>query len=276
MKTFLRWLIAGAALLASTAFADVTLPNTGNGELVLFVRNVTTGATYGRGLGITLNQLLRSDQIAADGSYTRGKGVATNIVLTDIAADTNLSTFLNTTDTFQWTLMGGAVPSPATDVSLGAQRFVTASQLGVPQFPNSTNSNLSNYRNVNATMNTLNNSIAGTTPGDGGSAVGSAQWWAPTLNPNPQTWYGIAGMQTTNPLGTTSAANFYLVASSGNGNTNPVLLYSLGTVTLSSNGTLHFTPADVAAVPVPAAVWLLGSGLVGLAGIGRRRLAVTA
>lgn len=42
---------------------------------------------------------------------------------------------------------------------------------------------------------------------------------------------------------------------------------------LQSNGTLtyHTAEAAAAAVPLPAAVWLFGSGLMGLVGIGRRR-----
>ncbi len=45
---------------------------------------------------------------------------------------------------------------------------------------------------------------------------------------------------------------------------------------LSSSGDLTYNvpTAGVAPVPLPAAVWLLGSGLLGLAGIGRRRSAV--
>lgn len=45
-----------------------------------------------------------------------------------------------------------------------------------------------------------------------------------------------------------------------------------GKFTLASNGTLTFNaPQAPAAVPVPAAAWLFGSGLLGLVGIGRRR-----
>lgn len=42
--------------------------------------------------------------------------------------------------------------------------------------------------------------------------------------------------------------------------------------TLASNGTLTYGPA----VPLPAAAWLLGSGLLGLVGVGRRRAAKAA
>jgi hypothetical protein len=45
---------------------------------------------------------------------------------------------------------------------------------------------------------------------------------------------------------------------------------------LSTSGDLTYTIAGVSAVPLPAAVWLLGSGLLGLAGIGRRKKAAAA
>jgi hypothetical protein len=46
-------------------------------------------------------------------------------------------------------------------------------------------------------------------------------------------------------------------------------VYTGGLVTLTSTGTLE---AAGAPVPLPAAIWLFGSGLLGLAGIGRRRI----
>jgi hypothetical protein len=63
---------------------------------------------------------------------------------------------------------------------------------------------------------------------------------------------------------------------------------SVGTVSLASGGQINtlqliagsytyerdfqFTPATTPTVPVPAAAWLFGSGLLGLAGAARRRL----
>ena len=42
----------------------------------------------------------------------------------------------------------------------------------------------------------------------------------------------------------------------------------LGNVTLTAAGLVFSTTAPV---PLPAAIWLLGSGLLGLFGIGRRK-----
>lgn len=50
----------------------------------------------------------------------------------------------------------------------------------------------------------------------------------------------------------------------------PVLTEELGTFRLAANGTLTFTSA-VTPIPVPAAAWLMGSGLLALAGAARRR-----
>lgn len=49
----------------------------------------------------------------------------------------------------------------------------------------------------------------------------------------------------------------------------PISIADIGTFQLFDNGDLKFTAA--AAIPVPAAVWLFGSAIVGLGGIARRK-----
>jgi hypothetical protein len=69
----------------------------------------------------------------------------------------------------------------------------------------------------------------------------------------------------------TTAYNLYGFSSNG-GASGAGLIYQLGTATF--NGTLlSFTgnTASNTTVPLPAAAWLFGSGLLGLLGIGRRR-----
>ena len=46
-----------------------------------------------------------------------------------------------------------------------------------------------------------------------------------------------------------------------------------GGSTVSNNQQFYINTLDVTAVPVPAAAWLFGSGLIGLVGIARRRVA---
>jgi hypothetical protein len=73
-----------------------------------------------------------------------------------------------------------------------------------------------------------------------------------------------------------TAVDFYDITTSGH--TDAKTPYSnasgVGYWYLSSTGDLTYNiPTVQSAVPLPAAVWLLGSGLLGMAGIGRRKLA---
>jgi hypothetical protein len=81
--------------------------------------------------------------------------------------------------------------------------------------------------------------------------------------------YGQGPNQAGVGLGTDST----LYGVTGNNNPSKMLDYSLGTnLEVSANGTLTVGNPPPP-VPLPAAVWLFGSGLLGLLGVGRRRAA---
>lgn len=62
------------------------------------------------------------------------------------------------------------------------------------------------------------------------------------------------------------------VAPAGTAIAQILLIHQLvGADTVPGGGTLRWDDASLTAVPVPAAVWLFGSGLLGLVGVARRR-----
>ena len=109
MKTIAKLGLVGLALAASSAHADVFLPNTGNGELTLFVRNDVTGAVYARGLQIRLDSVLTQAQINAGYTGDTSLGIVQqiNYSLGSVGPDANLAGFLATAGTFTWTIMAG-------------------------------------------------------------------------------------------------------------------------------------------------------------------------
>jgi hypothetical protein len=181
------------------------------------------------------------------------------------AADGNLTTLLTdaqaTGATLQWVVMGGGGHA-AGDLSFVS----TVNNLPTLQNRNGVNLGewLTGFENTAALVNTktgTNASVLATSPG-------GASGWDPTvLTSNASNWYSNGPTNAITGLG---SATLYQVTAPSNISTNPVGITNIGTVTLSANGLSFSAPA---AVPLPAAVWLLGSGLLGLVGVGRRKLA---
>ena len=252
--------LAGAAGLgAMTASADVVLPGSGNGELTLFVRNDTTGAVYARGLGIQIDSVLTEANI--EGSPAQAGATPKVYLLPQtITPDANLQSFLNSSDSFSWTVMAGDNTGA---IGAGDKRYLTTTQVDLTNGTSVTGANLAtSYNNLNQMLITLNGFLP---DGASGSTASNGQWRQTGAVPGQAAgdWFGI-GPNNVNALG--SAANFYMLSSNGTG---AARVFEFADVRLTANGTLM--SVATAPVPLPAAVWLLGSGLIGLAGIGRRR-----
>jgi len=270
LKSVVAIALAGAAALgAVSASADVVLPETGNGELTLFVRDNVTGNVYARGLQVTLNDLVSEAHIGSAYSGPEQTGYQ----LTTINADANLTTFLGQVGSdVTWAVF--SADTTGTNLASNARRlaFTTGNNILDTQ---STPPNVG-IGAASAAINGFFSTLNGNLPDSAGSSVFGLSDSGGIYGNGDQginaTHLYDAGIDPGQPLG---AEQFFYVVASANVSGNPTggggnvgRVYQALNLQLDSNGTLHAVGAPV---PLPAAIWLLGSGLVGMAGIGRRR-----
>jgi hypothetical protein len=286
MKTLSKVMLAGATLTAAGA-ASAQISNTQ--DLILFVTDTATNAAFVQDLGTLTSTVNPTGCTSTNGSCsslsstpvvgsitnpTVGPGVIT------AGVDTQLASFLST---------NGATTSPGNFVYGILGYFGNAG----PGF------------NQSVAVSTLDESATGMLADYNGSgqsppfagqtatlfygepstsqAQGSYQeinsWFLSVkggFNSTPYGSHGGVGGQAAAALGAASdfalGTTSYLWALASNGSGNDANFYGSNTgITVNSDGTI--TGLGSAAVPLPAAVWLLGGGLLGLAGISRRRLA---
>ena len=143
---------------------------------------------------------------------------------------------------------------------------------------NDVNSLSSTYitSSMSAAMNGVNNSwFLNVYAGINASATNSnsvedgnfGEWNGGAASANSLPGWQTTGM-TGDSLGFAVASTYGIVGQRGWGESAEAVVSTYGLWSLDANGGLSYS---VSAVPVPAAVWMFASGLIGMAGVARRR-----
>lgn len=278
MKT-LAAVIALAA--AGSANAAYQLPNTGNGSLMLTAWDVTTQESYIRDLGYNYADFTTA-------MVTPEAGLVINFAL-----DPLFSSLFgdNSASNVYWNVT--AADSTASSGSITGTALMGTGAFGTLATAYSvTNTGIANTSNY---MNTFFG-YALTQPNDpgvdGNAAVGNEAGncstssscysvdsgdlqftgdanWGANWGSNLTSWINAGTLGST--LG------FYSMTPNGTFSINQATKVAYGNVNglaswlLAADGSLVYSvPGAVSTVPVPAAAWLFGSGLLGLVGVARR------
>jgi len=272
MKFNLKKLVVALALAAAAgqASAAVVPASTGNGDLFLTAWDSSLNLSYSRDLGVDLTSFL------ANGMSASG--------LTSVFAGDALftTTFANSSaNNISWNIVAGDNVVNGTPNAAGSLRILSTSTVTPGTgfiFKNSSlqgaTNNINNFQGYQ-----VNDPLpAGTGCGTNPSCVitNSAD---PGFGGNTTWGSSLGGNGTISNVGTGFGSSLFFYYITGNGG-NSLASSTLtafanaagnGTWTLASNGAATYAIPGVSAVPIPAAVWLFGSGLLGLVGIARRK-----
>ncbi len=281
MKFNLKVIAIAAAMVATTGSANAAIFGdfTENGTLVLQAFNTQTGNYYIRDLGFSLNDFLPSGLLAsagdpssaAVGDKTPNAGLFLNSGNTTNFSDAGgWSAWIagQTTANIRWNVT-------AVD-SVNVNRGIASSATGALT---AANGQLTNFTSTSFAGSVEGYSIiaAGGTPGlsfanpDGVDNNIFSNWGLDATGTAPTPAISLASLGGT-------ASLFYLLQTGVNGAAAVTKFgnsqnFAVASLDASGNFSYTLAPAEVTAVPVPAAAWLLAAGLMGLGGAARRRKA---
>jgi hypothetical protein len=260
MNTLIKLGVAGSLALGSLAAqASIVVPSSSTpGDLVLFAdifNGSTLVATYAGDTGVSVTSVI-------NGTLASGTKFS----------DANLTSFLaqaTTGTTVDW-MVGGAgalnAGSPTYGVtSTGGTFNATITSQNGSSLTTWSGTLASQLNTINGLINGSGKSLLG--KDDSSFGIGFLPFQTSTDLSN---WGGGTGEVATAGLTTSGPGSLIYALTAANPLGAPASVVQSYDASFTSSG-LTFSAASTAPVPVPAAVWLLGSGLLGLAGVARRK-----
>jgi len=278
MNTLLKVGASSALTLAAiAAHASIAIPSSGAGDAILFAEVVNAAGTqavasYAGDTGVSV--------------ATLAAGLASGSSTNYLAGDANLQKLFaadGSGDIVVYGILGGSYTGALSNSNIGTPgkgNFISTSTATTAE-PGGSTFNLDQV-NTSA-LKTLLGSLAGTiqsvNSNSGGAASiegpvpATAGVWDDTLSTGAATGYGF--FSNGNAVG--SAVNLFDITGAGTSPAATATNKIVGTASLvdTASGaylTLAGASTGTPTVPLPAAVWLLGSGLLGLTGVARRKL----
>jgi hypothetical protein len=263
MNTLAKIGVASALAMGYvSAHAGAVVPSSSNpGDVFLFADVINSSGkvigAFAADTTVTVN-----NSTGVTGSLTNGQSL--------YGSTTNLASLISlgsqAGNTIQWAVMGGGGQSGTNSL----QFVTTDTQPTLTSITARSGVNLGHWTIGLANTAQLLGNNTGANADVFAASAANAAGWDPTVFGvnNASNWYSNGPFNEVTGLGT--SASLYSVTSDSAISTNLVGHSVLGNVTLTAAG-LVFSTVTTAPVPLPAAIWLLGSGLLGLFGIGRRK-----
>jgi hypothetical protein len=250
--------VGALAFGAVAAHASIPSPSTGSSDAILFAEVVNAAGTaavasYAGDTGVSINSILAG---TGGGQYFAGDSNLAKL----FAADTG-------GDTIEFAVLGGqytGTPSTINFKTPGTAQFLTTvANNSTTALAAATTANLTHFAGLNQDIGTINSNSGGASSIEGANPAISGVW---DYTNTSGTAYWDGGNVANGSLVST-VENLYYVTGAG-AIASKVTFTKEATATLTAAG-LTLTQGPI--VPLPPAVWLLGSGLLGLAGVARRK-----